>query len=61
VVNAQGCAIADLCPCGNPWKNHGAYVACVTRTAETFVAAGVITSAEKDALVAQAAHSACGK
>jgi hypothetical protein len=60
-VNPDGCSIADLCPCANDWKNHGAYVSCVAHTAEDFVAAGLITDAEKDALVAEAAQSNCGK
>jgi Thrombospondin type 3 repeat/Lectin C-type domain len=61
VVNANGCAIAQLCPCENPWKNHGAYVSCVAHAAEDFVEAGRITAAEKDAIVAEAAQSACGQ
>jgi hypothetical protein len=61
IVNAEGCAVADLCPCVNDWKNHGAYVGCVDRTAETFVAAGLITTAQKQAMVDAAAQSDCGK
>jgi len=65
VVNADGCAIADLCPCEHPddatkWKNHGAYVKCVAHTTEDFVNAGLITDAEKDEVVSEAASSACG-
>jgi hypothetical protein len=59
-VNADGCSIADLCPCANDWKNRGAYVSCVAQTAETFVAAGLITEAQKDAIVSEAAQSNCG-
>ena len=34
IINTNGCAIADLCPCIHPdgtdkWKNHGKYVSCV--------------------------------
>jgi Concanavalin A-like lectin/glucanases superfamily/Thrombospondin type 3 repeat len=61
VVNASGCAIAQLCPCENAWKNHGAYVSCVAHAAEDFVADGLITEAEKDAIVAEAAQSTCGE
>jgi hypothetical protein len=60
VVNASGCAIAQLCPCENAWKNHGAYVSCVAHAAEDFVAAGLITEAEKDDIVEEAAQSTCG-
>jgi hypothetical protein len=33
----------------------------VARTAESFLALGLITEAEKDAIVAAAAQSSCGK
>ena len=60
VVNNEGCSISDLCPCENAWKNHGAYVRCVAHSSEDFVADGLITEAEKDAFVSQAAESECG-
>jgi Regulator of chromosome condensation (RCC1) repeat len=43
-VDADGCAIPDLCPCDHPWKTHGACVSCVAQTAEDCVAAGLITA-----------------
>jgi hypothetical protein len=66
VVDAQGCSIDQLVPCagprtGGPWRNHGQYVSAVTRTAEAFLAAGLITEAQKDAAVRAAAQSDCGK
>ncbi len=60
VVNKTGCSVADLCPCENSWKNHGAYVSCVAHTTEDFVEAGLITGTEKDALVSEAGTSNCG-
>jgi YVTN family beta-propeller protein len=60
VVNDDGCSITQLAPCDAPWRNHGAYVSAVTRTAEAFLALGLITEAEKDAIVAAAAESQCG-
>ncbi len=60
VVNSDGCTIAALCPCENSWKSHGAYVSCVSRTAETFVDAGLITEVQKGAIVSEAALSDCG-
>ena len=60
VVNDNGCNIDQLCPCASQWKNHGAYVSCVSKTAEAFATEGLITSAEKDAVVSAAAHSSCG-
>jgi Thrombospondin type 3 repeat len=61
-----GCSIAQLCPCEGPrgttepWKNHGQYVSCVAKSADSFVALDLITEAEKDAMVAEAAESDCG-
>jgi len=65
VVDAAGCSITDLCPCDHPlgalkWKNHGDYVSCVDSTSAAFVAAGIITQAEGDAVVSDAALSLCG-
>jgi len=61
VVDASGCSINQLCPCQGPWKNHGEYVSCVDRTSDDFVAAGLITPAEREAIVSNAAQSSCGK
>jgi hypothetical protein len=65
LVDPTGCAIVDLCPCTHPggalWKNHGAYVSCVAHAAEDFVALGLLTAGEKDAVVSAAAQSACGR
>ena len=60
VVDANGCSIAQRCPCGSTWKNHGAYVSCVAHSAETFLAAGLITWTDKDVIVSNAAKSDCG-
>jgi hypothetical protein len=66
VVDESGCSIWDFCPCEHPeyrsrWKNHGAYVRCISRTARRFVREGLITDDEKDAIVAEAAQSDCGR
>ncbi len=59
-------AINQLCPCGGPkgtadkWKNHGQYVSCVSKSAESFLEAGRITEAEKDAICSDAGQSGCG-
>lgn len=65
VVDANGCAIAQLCPCTHPnggdrWKNHGGYVSCVARAAGNFVLAGLIFEAEKGVIVSDAGESDCG-
>jgi hypothetical protein len=59
-VNANGCSVAELCPCVATWKSHGAYVSCVAHASEAFVGAGLISSAQKDATVSAAAMSSCG-
>lgn len=62
-----GCSIGQLCPCSGPrgttqpWKNHGQYVSCVTKSAQSFVQMGLITTTEKDAIVSAAGQSSCGK
>jgi len=61
VVDSDGCAIAQLCPTHDNWKNHGAYVRCVAKTAESFLADGLISEAEKDAEVSAAGNSDVGK
>jgi hypothetical protein len=60
VVGGNGCSIADTCPCESSWRNHGAYVKCVAQTSNSFVSAGLITSAQKDAIVSAGAQSVCG-
>jgi hypothetical protein len=63
-----GCSLAQSCPCEGPrgtvivrpWKNHGEYVSCVTKTANSFAKAGLITGSEKGSIVSQAAQSTCG-
>jgi len=64
-VNEDGCSIAGLSPCLHPpgvnkWKNHGAYVRSVAHTSQDFVDAGLISEAEKDAIVSASGQSQCG-
>ncbi len=67
VVDENGCCgeqLVDLdCPCEKTpdWRNHGAYVSCVSHSAIRQVAAGLITDQEKCALVSERARSDCGK
>jgi hypothetical protein len=42
ITNFDGCAISQLCPCDNAWKNHGAYVKCVSRASNDFVSDGLL-------------------
>jgi hypothetical protein len=49
------------CPPEAEWRNHGEYVSCVAQTAGQFLADGLITEEEKDAIVSAAAQSNVGK
>ncbi len=53
--------IDEICSPDDDWKNHGAYVSCVSHAAEDYLEAGLITEAEKDAIVSAAAQSDVGK
>jgi len=61
VVNAAGCGISQLAPASWPWKNHGEYVSAVARVSGEFVAQGLITPAQRAAIVSAAARSDVGK
>jgi hypothetical protein len=66
VVDAYGCSIDQLVPCAGPvgggvWRNHGQYVSAVRSVADAFLAAGLITTDQRDAIVQEAARSNCGK
>jgi hypothetical protein len=58
-VNEQGCSVGDICDCWYPWKNHGEYVSCVTKTSQDFVKAGLISNKEKSDYVTAAANNEC--
>jgi hypothetical protein len=65
VVDANGCSIDQLVPCAGPasggtWKNHGEYVSTVAQVSEQFVEQGLISQAEQEAIVSEAAQSDCG-
>lgn len=67
VDQGNGCSIEQLCPCDGPrgtvmpWKNHGKYVSCTAHATNGFVDKGLISEAEKDAIMSAAGQSACGK
>lgn len=58
---STGCSVEEACPCENAWENHGAYVSCVAHATNTLVGMGLITGAEKGAIMAEAGASSCGK
>ena len=64
-VNSDGCSIDQLAPCAGPasggtWKNHGQYVSAVAQAVAGFLAQGVISQAQADAIVSAAGQSPCG-
>src|SRR6266478_3738759 len=65
VVNADGCSIDQLAPCAGPasggtWKNHGQYVSAVAQAVNEFLAEGLISQSQADAIVGAAGQSPCG-
>jgi hypothetical protein len=60
VVSAED-LVAGKCLCDFEWKNHGAYVKCVTQTAKEFAAESRIDQNKKDTIVSEAAKGDCGK
>jgi len=60
-VNANGCTIAQICPCTAAWKAKGSYLSCIATTATAFLGNALISETEKDQIVSTAAKSGCGK
>ena len=61
-VDSAGCSINQLCPCeaaAVPWKNHGAYVSCVTKEAKRFADQTIISEEVKGEIVSAAAQASC--
>jgi hypothetical protein len=61
VVDAQGCSIEQLCPCEGPWKNHGHYMQTLAQVTDRFQRDGLITRADREAILKKGATSDCGK
>ena len=61
LVNADGCAIEQLCSCDGPWKNHGEFLTCIRTVLEDFYRADLITVQEYREIFRAAAESDCGK
>ncbi len=66
VVDDGGCSVGQLCPCSGPlpgqsWRDHGAYVTCVSAAARDFANAGLIGQAEIGVFIRGAAQSGCGE
>ena len=67
IIDGVGCSIAQLSPCPGPagtimpWRNKGKYVSSVAQSANRFRAEGLISEAERSAIVSAAAASSCGQ
>lgn len=57
IADAKGCSLDQLCPCEGPWRNHGEYVRCLRDQTERFLAAGLLTEAQRRELHNKAATS----
>lgn len=65
-VTVRGCGIDQACPCAAPlgrarWTDHREYVACVTNAVLELKLAGIITSAQRGAILFAAAAGPCGR
>jgi len=61
IVNGDGCAIVQLCPCAGPWQNHAEYVECVIRRSWEYYREGIITADQRGAIIHEAGQSECGR
>jgi hypothetical protein len=59
IVNSNGCAIIQLCPCTNDWRSTAEYVRCVRDAAADFARAGLISEEQRRALVDAAQNTNC--
>ena len=65
LVDAQGCSLDQLAPCAGPasggiWKNHGQYVSAVSKALAEFLAEGLVSPSQAEAVLAAASQSHCG-
>jgi hypothetical protein len=61
VVDVTGCSVAQICLCDGPWNNHGEYVSCVAHVTHDFVAAHLMSRAERATIQRAAGRANCGK
>ncbi len=64
-VDSNGCSgpqlVTLLCSPTAQWKNHGKYVSCVEEATEQLVRTGLLTKAQRKAILNAAAQSSIGK
>lgn len=65
LVDSRGCSgvqyVALTCSTTTTWKNHGAYVSCVSSAARAAKASGLLSKDESGVIVSTAAKSTIGK
>jgi hypothetical protein len=61
VVDANGCSIAQLCPCDGNWRSHGEYLRGMIRVTARFQRERLITALERRAILRETVRSDCGK
>jgi len=61
ITDASGCSIAQLVPCDGPWQDHGEYVQALFDVTKRFLDAGLITEAQRRAILREGLTSDCGK
>jgi hypothetical protein len=66
LVDVDGCAVDQRCPCGaqadgSPWDSHRQYVRCVIGSTRGLLLAGRLDAATRMQLVKSAARSECGR
>ena len=65
MTDADGCSVAQLCPCDagfdGAWRNHGHYVVCVVRAARRVGQHNQLTRMQLKTLVPSAARGQCGR
>jgi hypothetical protein len=65
VAPDNGCSIEQQCPCAGPrgqtvpWTSHSAYVACAVQAASSLVNQGLLTTAQRDAIIVSYGQAAC--
>jgi hypothetical protein len=66
LVNAQGCSVAQLCPCDAPtptssWTDQTEYLRCVARATRVLRREGQISRGESLGILRRALRSGCGR
>jgi hypothetical protein len=61
IIDASGCSIPQLVPCDGNWRNHAEYVQALFNVTARFAEAGLVTEAQRRAILRDGLASDCGK